>query len=214
MLYAKNRRVFGQVGADLGFVVAVVLLVFVARWVNRAIRLFAVPAQNVAGTTTNLSSQLSDGGDAVATLPLVGDQLQKPFHQLSGTVASLTGSIESLITLTNTTAKVVAIIVFVVPLVIYLWKWVPWRYRFIHEAAAGQRLLKGPLPAELFALRAIATAPLHDLAKISPNPLGAWQSGDQTIIARLANLELALVGLHLPVAKTPSDQAEPIGGFR
>ena len=51
--------------------------------------------------------------------------------------------------------------------------------------------------SELFALRAIANAPIRDLVKITKDPMGAWKSGDMDIIRKLANLELREDGLSL-----------------
>jgi hypothetical protein len=53
---------------------------------------------------------------------------------------------------------------------------------------------------DLFALRAMASQPMHVLAAISPDPVAAWRSGDRAVITRLAEVELHRSGLNLPPA--------------
>ena len=48
---------------------------------------------------------------------------------------------------------------------------------------------------DLFALRALATQPVHVLARVADDPAGAWRAGDAEVVSRLADLELRAVGL-------------------
>jgi hypothetical protein len=44
----------------------------------------------------------------------------------------------------------------------------------------------------------MANQPMHRLAKISDDPVGAWRDGDTEVITRLADLELRSTGLRAP----------------
>jgi hypothetical protein len=67
-------------------------------------------------------------------------------------------------------------------------------------ARAAQAFLDEGADLDLFALRAMATQPMHVLAAISPDPVGAWRAGDRSVIDRLAEVELRRSGLTLPAA--------------
>ena len=71
----------------------------------------------------------------------------------------------------------------------------PPRVRFVRRAAAGRALIDSAADLDLFALRALANQPMHVLAKVSDDPAGAWRARDPDVVRRLAELELADVGL-------------------
>ena len=49
---------------------------------------------------------------------------------------------------------------------------------------AGQRFVDGPADLELFALRAMNNQPLHVLARVTDDPVGALRRGDEAVITR------------------------------
>jgi hypothetical protein len=71
-------------------------------------------------------------------------------------------------------------------------RWLPGRLAWRREATAAQAL-SGDL--DLLALRAAATAPLPDLARLGPDPVSRWQAGDSDARLALASLELRRLGL-------------------
>ena len=73
--------------------------------------------------------------------------------------------------------------------------WGPLRWRFVREATAGARFIDCADDLDLFALRALAHQPMRVLARISDDPAGEWRSRDPEVVRRLAELELADVGL-------------------
>ncbi|MDR0849252.1 MAG: hypothetical protein LBN10_09520 [Propionibacteriaceae bacterium] len=243
MLYAKNIKAVPQALADLGLLVVVSLMVFIAVKVRDFVNLLAAPAQMTADTALSLSGTMGAAGvsvaqagtdmssswiaaaDQVSNVALVGPMLSvplsatalsidsafstisTPFSSASTGLDELATSMLQLVSIINTFAIVVAILIFLVPVVAYAWKWLPWRFSFVRRASAGTRLLSAESAPELFALRAMATAPMHDLLKITPDPMGAWKAGNPEVIARLANLSLAEHGLKLPKARPLVDAA-------
>ncbi|MDR0489264.1 MAG: hypothetical protein LBG99_07725 [Propionibacteriaceae bacterium] len=198
MLYAKTNKIVPQILSDLGLILWIALWIFLGVKVREFVLLFAKPAEMAQETAANVSGSMATAADSVAGLPLVGPVLATPFNSLDIALGALVISVEQLISLVHTTALVLGIIVVVVPVVAYIWKWFPWRFSFVREATAGQKLLPAETSPELFALRAIAHAPMHELVKITPDPMGAWQRGDAAIIRKLADLELGIEGLRLP----------------
>jgi len=141
---------------------------------------------------------------SVQPVPFVGDFLAPPLSSFAQAMTSLVGTLQQFIRFVDISSIVFATIVFVVPFIYYVWKWFPWRFAFIREATAGKKLLPAQASAELFALRAIAHAPMRDLAKITTDPMGAWLDGDTATIRKLAALELARDGLKMPAASKVS----------
>ena len=62
--------------------------------------------------------------------------------------------------------------------------------RFFRQARASQQFLDASADLDLFALRAMASQPLHVLAGVSDDPVRAWREGDRTVIDALAEIEL------------------------
>ena len=86
------------------------------------------------------------------------------------------------------------------PILLYWMGWLPARVRFARRSAAGQRYIDAGADPDMFALRALASQPLHVLAQVSANPVAAWRAGDRRVIEELADLELRHNGLRAPGA--------------
>jgi hypothetical protein len=78
---------------------------------------------------------------------------------------------------------------------------VPPRLRFVREATAGRKFVDATADLDLFALRALGSQPLHVLARISPDPAGAWRKQDPDVVWRLAALEMRERGLDPELAR-------------
>jgi len=124
-----------------------------------------------------------------------------PFGSLADGLGDIVTQANEWVGLVERTALIVAIVVFAVPVVVYLVKWLPGRARFAWRSSRTKRLLRADQGLELFALRALVHAPVTQLAKVGPDPLAAWRAGDEVAIRRLAALALAADGLALPKAR-------------
>ena len=197
MFYATTRKIVPQLLSDIGLILWCFLWAFLASKVRQLIMLFAVPAQNAQSSAESLALSLGSASESMENTPILGDFLSPPLGSFSQGMGSLVITLQQLVRFVDVASIVIATIVVVVPIVYYLWKWLPWRFTFVREATAGKKLLPAEDAAELFALRAIANAPMRDLVKITKDPMGAWKSGDMDIIRQLANLELREDGLRL-----------------
>lgn len=197
-LYAQHPAVRArQLAADLGLLAWLVLWVLVARVVHGAVLLLAAPGQAVADLGRSMSGNLSSAASAARDVPLVGGRLSGPFRSLAGTGDSVRGAGQSAQDAVGTLAVVLAIVLVVLPVGWLLLRWLPWRLRWIREAAAARRLLRGSADLELLAARALATAPLPRLAALPAGTGAGWRSGEPAAVRTLAGLELDRLGLRL-----------------
>ena len=187
-----------QVAGDLLLVGWVVLWIWMSQKVHDVTLGLASPGRRLDAAGASLASRLRDAGESVGGIPLVGDDVSKPFDGAGGAADQLAAAGRSQVSAVESLAFWLALAVALIPIVLVLAFYVPRRVAFARRASAGRRFLDSAADLDLFALRAMAHQPLHVLATISPDPAGAWRSGDPDVVRRLAALELKSVGLRVP----------------
>ncbi|QIK66098.1 hypothetical protein G7072_06850 [Nocardioides sp. HDW12B] len=187
-----------QATGDLLLVAWVVGSVLLARLVHDAVMLLAEPGEQVNEASAGLAERLREAGSAVDGAPLIGDELRTPFDGAGDAADRLAAAGLDQVDAVETLAFWLALAIGVVPILLALALYVPRRWAFAREAAAGQRFVDTADDLDLFALRALAHQPLHRLARISDDPAGAWRRGDPDAVRALARLELSEVGLRPP----------------
>jgi hypothetical protein len=204
-LYARpSKLLVKQILWDLGMTLWVILFVKVAQGVHWLISLFAVPARKTGELTQSMSDGLVSAAESVSDVPLVGDKLRIPFDGLSNALSEITDLASSTVHLIETAALVLAIVVFVLPVFWLGSKWLPGRLKFWRNSTRVKKLAQGVNGERLFALRALASAPLTELAAITADPMGAWLADDRETIRRLAAIELGKDGFSLSKAQQPA----------
>ena len=198
-LYAQHPVVRSrQLAADLGVLAWIVLWVLVARTVHGAVLVLAEPGKAVQDLGTSVAGSMSSAAEAADGVPVVGDELASPFQALADASNSVSGAGVAAQDAVGTLAFVLAVVLVVLPVGWLALHWFPWRLAYAREAGAAARLTRGTPDLELLAARALATAPLPQLAAL-PNGTGAaWRAGDPTAVRALAALELRRLGLRLP----------------
>jgi hypothetical protein len=198
-LYADGpvRRTRQMVG-DLLLVLWVVLWVWLAGVVYDTTLALAAPGRTIEDAGSGLAERLRDAGGAVSDIPLVGDQAGAPFDGAGRAADQIAAAGTAQVEAVQHLAFWLGLIVGAIPILVLLAVYLPLRWRFVREATAGQRYVDSTADLELFALRAMANQPLHRLARISPDPVGAWRQGDQRVVRALAVLELDDAGLTPP----------------
>lgn len=202
-LYADtpSRRV-AQLLADLLTVAWVAGWVFLGKLVHEMVSALAVPGEKMDDAGTSLSAKLLEAAARVDDLPLVKDGIAAPFEGAAKAADQLRAAGEAQVEAVATIAIWLAVGVVVVPVLMWLMVYVPLRWRFIRAATSTQRFLEAGTAADLVALRAMSTQPLHKLITISDDPVRAWREGDADVVAKLAELELRSVGLSAKRLKT------------
>lgn len=92
----------------------------------------------------------------------------------------------------GTLALLLALLLGGLPILWALSRWLPQRLHRRRDVAAA-RQLRGDV--DLLALRAATSSSLQDLARLGPDPVTRWRSGDAAAGRALAALELRRLGL-------------------
>jgi hypothetical protein len=202
-LYADlpSRRT-SQVVGDLLLVGWVVVWIWLAAQVHHATERLAVPGRRIDSSAGDLAAQLHHAADSVGGLPVVGDDVGRPFDGAGAAADRMAAAGRSQVAAVDTLAFWLAIATALVPILLVLAFYVPARVRFVRRATAGQRLVDSAADLDLFALRALSNQPLHVLARISDDPAGRWRAQDADVVRRLAALELSDAGLVPPPTGT------------
>ena len=171
-LPARRTR---QIVGDLVVLGWVVLWIWLSQVVHDATMELAVPGRKIDAAGTAMADGLRDAGSTVSEIPLVGDGASRPFEGAGGSADELAEAGRAQVAAVETLAFWLALAVALIPILIALAVYVPPRVRFVRRAGAGQRFLDSAADLDLFALRAMTNQPLHVLARISPDPAGAWR---------------------------------------
>lgn len=213
-IYARQRRrLVAQVAADV-FVLAWAVGCWLAGLaVTRAVLRVADPARETAEAAGRISGQFREASSQAAQVPGIGVELRRPLDAASTSFADVVAAANEQVVSIERLANLAGWLVFGIPVAILLALWLPRRLMHLLRARTAQVLLDSTADLDLFALRAMATQPMHVLAKISPDPVGAWRTGDATVIHKLADAELRRSGLRMPTL-VPSVAVDEEAGHR
>ncbi len=198
-LYADlpGRRLV-QILADLGLLAWIALWAWVGRRVHDVTMALAEPGRQLQGAGVGFREKLNAAGDGVDNLPLLDDRIAGPFRSAAGAGTDIEKAGTDLISAVERLALLIGWTTALVPILIVAIWWALARGRFVRRASAAQKFIDADDDLDLFALRAMANQPMAALAKVSPDPSGAWRRGDRETIRALALLELKDSGLRPP----------------
>ena len=202
-LYADSSvRRTRQVTGDVLFVVWVWLWVRLASVVHDATLGLATPGRKIQAAGSGLAGRLREAGAAVDKIPLVGDDVRSPFDGAGRAAGQIADAGASQVAAVHHLAFWLGVSVGTIPILLLVAIYLPVRWRFVRAATAGRRFVDASADLDLFALRAMATQPMHRLAAISDDPVRAWRAGDRDVVRSLALLELRDAGLAPPAPST------------
>ena len=184
-----------QLITDIVVVLWVYLWIRAGFWVHDMVEKLGVPGQKMESAGGGLASNMADAGGKVGKVPLVGDQLVKPFNGAADAARSLADAGREQQQVVDKMSLIVALAAVAVPLAIVLLLWLPLRLRWIRRAGVASAVNGAPSGRDLLALRALATQPLSKLSKLGPDIAQSWRNGDAEAVAALADLELRSLGL-------------------
>lgn len=191
-----TRRVADMAG-DLSLIAWALLWLFLARSLKDTLDSLSRPVERLGTTTGSVADRLEETGEALKEIALVGDRLAGPFPEMASAMRELSTQLTVQVASMGTASTWFVPLVFLLPTVIAVGWYIPWRVRRVRETAAARAILRQSPSLELFALRGITTAPLGDIAGISTTPVPAWQAGDPSTVNQLAELALARLGIEL-----------------
>ena len=184
-----------QAVTDLAMLVWLVGCLLLGRFVHDVVSALAAPAYGLRDASHRVDAGLAQTSDRLADVPLVGDRLRGALDPLSGANGDVDRAAADFVAAVDRLALIAGVLAALLPILAVLVPWLWVRLRFARRAGAAHRLLDGGADADLFALRALAAAPLPVLAAIDRDPAGAWRRGDPDVVGRLAALELRRCGL-------------------
>jgi hypothetical protein len=203
-------RRLAQVVADVAVVVWVVVWIRLGMRVHDATMQLAAPGRELADAGSGFRGAMTSAGDGVDDLPLLEDRVAAPFRSVAGVGGDIEQAGLDLVTAVERLALVLAVTTALAPVLLVVGVWLLLRVRFVRRASAAQRFIDADPDLDLFALRAMANQPMPRLARISPDPAGAWRRGEREVIRSLAVLELRGSGLE-PPPDGPTTSAPPGG---
>lgn len=191
-----GRRAY-QVLGDLFALVVIVVGVRVAVALHDTIASFEGFGRDVARSGSDFRSTMTDIGNSLGGVPLIGGGIRAPFDAASdagGTLADAGTNwqhgIETLATLVGWTVAVLVVLV-------VLLGWIRPRLVGAARRAAVARLATSAPSLDLLAFRALATRPAKAVTRVDADAVAAWRRGDEDVIRRLAALELRASGVRL-----------------
>ncbi len=202
-LYAdRSARSTTQVVLDVLFVCWIIGWIWIGAVVHDGTMGLAGPGRQITSSATGLAASMSDAGDFLGGVPLIGDGVATPFDRAATASESLADAGRAEVGAVERLAFWLGLSIALIPILVVATRYLPGRVRFVREAGAAQRFVDGPADLELFALRAMTHQPLHVLARVSVDPVTALRERDAAVIARLADLELRDAGLRAPAGTT------------
>jgi hypothetical protein len=184
-----------QLLTDLAVVIWVYLWIRVGLWVHDMVAKLAVPGQKLESAGGGIADNLADAGAKVDHVPLVGDQLVKPFTGAADAARSIAEAGRQQQDVVDQLSIILALVAVAVPLAVVLFGWLPLRLRWMRRAGVARAVRDAPAGRDLLALRALASRPLSELTRLGPDIAQSWRNGDADAVDRLAELELRKLGL-------------------
>lgn len=200
-LYADTpARFAGQLVGDLLFVCWVIAWIWVGNLVHDGTLALAEPGRQTVESASSLAGSFTDAGDSLGDLPVVGDSASAPFEEASAASTQLADAGRAEVEAVERLALWLGLSIAGIPVLVAAAGYLPRRVRFVRAATAGQRFIDSDADLELFALRAVTHQPMHVLARVTDDPVGALRNSDRATILRLAELQLRSHGLKAPRA--------------
>ena len=184
-----------QLLTDIAVVIWVYAWIRVGLWLHDTVLKLGVPGQKLESAGSGIADNLADAGGKVGRVPLVGDQLTKPFTGAANAARSLADAGRQQQEVVGDLALILALVALAVPLGLVLFVWLPLRLRWMRRAGVASAIREQPAGRDLLALRALATRPLNQLAALGPDIAQSWRAGDASAVDALAELELRDLGL-------------------
>ena len=192
---ASPDRRTAQVLTDLLVLGWLIVCLWLAHGVDGRFEDFADQVRRAETATSSLSSGLTQAGDVLGGIPLVGDQVRDPFDSAAGASDELgQTSLQSAdrIETTGTWLAAVLVIALFGPVGI---PYTTRRVRWARQAASTERLASSPAGADLLAFRALTDLPIRELATAVPDAADGWRRRDPAVMTALVDLQLREAGL-------------------
>lgn len=203
-LYGETRFFrIRQITLDVAVLIWVLIWVRMGVFMKRLFDKLAGPGETIEGAGAGFSRTMTDIGETFSDVPAFGDLLQSPFESAADAGAQLQAAGQGQQDLVHRIAWWLGVLLALIPIALVLIRYLPSRLSWIREASAAHRLRIDASDLQLFALRAIANRPLHELRRACKDPAGAFAQGDYTALAQFELASLGLTGKEALPHATP-----------
>ena len=189
----RTRQIIGDI----------IALVLIGLWVWFGVAIFQL-VQNLAvfgvrmeEAGAGLKETMSEVGETLGDVPLIGGGIRVPFDGASAAGGALEVAGQNQQDAVFQLALFLGISASALPILMILLIWLIPRIRFMRRAGRAKKVVETGAGIDLLALRALATEKLSAITKIDPDALGAWRRGDEKVMRELAQLELKSSGVRL-----------------
>jgi hypothetical protein len=182
----RARQVLGDALVGLWVLVCVLL----GRSVHDVLASAAEPLRSAAEVGRSIEDGMGDAGRGAGQVPLVGEQLSRPFAEVAAAGGRLGDAGADGADRVEVIAVLLGVLVALLLALLVLLPWLLLRLRYAARAGAVRRLRDSAGGADLLALRALTHRPPGTLLTVGPDAAGAWRAGDPRTTAALAALEL------------------------
>jgi len=186
-----------QIFADLVGLALIALVIWGAVLIHAAIAVLDEVGKSMKGAGDGFQKTMSDAGDTLGGIPLIGGGIRTPFDAASGAGGLLAQAGQAQQNLVDTAALVIAIASAVVPILVILFFWLRPRLRFARRATRAYRISQLADGVQLLALRALVDGDARELHQVAERPVEAWRHGEVGVVRALAALELREAGVRL-----------------
>jgi hypothetical protein len=195
-VYAERPwRFTRQIIADLTLAAWSLLWIWTAVWLYHFVQQLAIPGQKLESSGDRLAENLADAQRRVESTPLIGKTVAAPFGNAADAARGIAEAGRTQQNAVHDLATVLGWFTGVVPILLALALWIPFRAMWIRTATVAVKIRTRPGGAELLALRALVTAPLRRLNDLDQDLISGWRTGEPSCIEALARLELRRLGL-------------------
>lgn len=201
-VYAERpRRRARQFVADVAVLIWVAVAVSLAVLLHDTVLTLQGPGQQIGAAGGQVRDTFAGAADTASGVPFVGDDLARVLSggaragdEIVAAGDQQVAAVEALAAGVSWTVALLAI----VP-VVAAWLWFRVRWMIAARAVLALRDgLRGRIgDTDLLALRALVHATPRRLARV-PDAAAGWRHGDPRVLSRLAELELARLGLRPP----------------
>ena len=187
----RTRQIVGDVLA----------LLTIGAWIWLGVTVYQL-VENLAGFGVQMEEAgagfrqtMTEVGDNLGSVPVIGDGIRVPFDGASGAGAALEQAGQSQQDAVNQLATGLGIGIAVLPILMILVLWLVPRIRFARTASRARAIITSGAGIDLLALRALATQKISALTAIDDDAMAAWRRGDDDVMKALAQLELKSSGV-------------------
>ena len=186
-----------QIFADLIGIGLIAVAIWGAVLIHAAIVVLADVGKSLEDAGDGFRKTMTDAGDTLGGVPLIGGGIRAPFDAASGAGGLLAQAGQTQQDVVDTAALVIAITAAVLPILVILFFWLRPRLRFARRATSAYRVSQLADGVQLLALRALVSGDAKRLHAVGEHPVEAWRHGEAVVVRALAALELREAGVKL-----------------